>query len=232
MSTSEGWRSDIGTTTLHDVDSGHCVFDFSTDDSRPDRYRSSWGSHCFRESFQKRPKMPMMWNHADGYPLPIGSSVRAESLPHVALVVNKFADTATARDVHTLMLSNMVPGASFHFVRGVAQKHPTLHNHIRYVRADMLESSPVLNPSSAHNVIAGVRSMAMHLPAVGTGTIELEDIERMMRKLDRHASRREVMAILAERESGIRSDNRAQDERSSAAMAERVEEILARTRRR
>jgi len=173
-SLSEGYRSDLG-AVVHDVDEGHCVFDFSTRDDHPDAYHTTWSSHVFRDSFRRRPHIPMLFDHGlSGYPAPIGSSVRCESLPDKARVVNKFARTPMASDVRSLLLDGHIPGASFHYARGVTQPHPTMRGYRRFLRADMLESSPVLRPSSPHNSIAGVRSMVMR------DGIDLEDLARMV----------------------------------------------------
>ena len=221
-----GWRDDLGTGHVHDMDDagpGTVVFEFATADSRPDGYRSSWAPHCFARSFQKNPHPVMKYDHGlSGYPIPIGSAIRTESLADRARVVNVFARTPAAQDVRSLLRDHHLTGCSFHFKDGVHEPHPTLRNHIRYRSATMLESGPVLSPSSIHNVVVGVRSA----PLAREG-IDPADIKRMFRIFNRDSDRREVMAILAERESGIRSDERGQD-MTPSAMVERIEDILAR----
>lgn len=155
--TDEGWRADAGSLALvHDVDGRHVVLDFPTDGLTPDNYRTAWSPHVFAASFQANPRVPYLLNHDPSQI--IGSAVRAESLADRARVVNRFASTPRADEVHALIREGHLPGASFHFRNGLAEAVPGLRGVKRYVKADFLESSSVTFPAIKGAGVAGIRS--------------------------------------------------------------------------
>ncbi|HZU79102.1 MAG TPA: hypothetical protein VE991_04235 [Acidimicrobiales bacterium] len=213
MPTESGWRTDVA-GAVHDVDQNQVVFDFMTDGETCDSYGTAWAPHVFRDSFAKRAWIPMLLNHQDDRPA--GRSLRCESLSDRARVVNRFANTDVGRRAREDILDGLYPGASFHFVRGVFERHPRQRGALRYRKADMLESSAVLYPSSSQFRISGVRSGASML-IVPDGA-DVDDYRRALDRAVRGGRRRELAevhrqaaAAFAERVARLRSDDVEQD---------------------
>ena len=101
----------------------------------------------------------MLWNHNTNEP--IGRAVRAEERGDHALVVNRFANfdaVPKAKATYSMLKDNLVPGWSFHFVQATAIPHPSVRGALRYTKAHMVETCPVVAPSIPGAVTAGIRS--------------------------------------------------------------------------
>lgn len=164
----EGYRTDLATVApVHDVDDHQVVVDFPH--NVLDNYRTDWAPGCFDESFAKR--LPVMvWNHnAD---MLIGAGVRTENLGDKSRVVQRFANfdaVPQARAAHSMISDGIVPGFSFHFRNGRTVAHPDVRGARRFLKADMLEVSPVTFPSIPGAIAVGIRSQeapALEIPTI------------------------------------------------------------------
>jgi phage head maturation protease len=170
----EGYRA-LGAADVSDLDDHEVVVDFPHDVL--DNYRTDWGRGCFDESFARR--LPVMvWNHNQD--LLIGAGVRTENLGDRSRVIGRFADfdaVPQARAAHSLIADKIVPGFSFHYRNGRTIKHPSVRGAHRYVKADMLEFSPVTFPSIPGAQAVGIRSQE-------ATTLDVPDIATILRLRD------------------------------------------------
>ncbi|HEX3539642.1 MAG TPA: HK97 family phage prohead protease [Acidimicrobiales bacterium] len=165
----EGYRADVATVAeITDLDGHQVVVDYPY--QVLDGYRTDWARGCWRESFAKRLPV-MLWNHNPD--LLIGAGVRTEELGDRARVINRFADfdaVPQARAAHSMIEDKIVPGFSFHYRNGRSVVHPDVRGARRFVKADMLENSPVVFPSIPGAAAVGIRSQ--EAPTLDTPTID------------------------------------------------------------
>lgn len=215
----EGYRTDLATVApIHDVDDHQVVVDFPHEVM--DNYRTDWGRGCWDESFAKR--LPVMvWNHNPD--LLIGAGVRTESLGDRSRVVQRFANfdaVPQARAAHSMIKDEIVPGFSFHFRNGRTVAHPDVRGARRFVKADMLEVSPVTFPSIPGAVAVGIRSQ--EAPA-----LEIPTIEEIIRLRDLHVIDEEgVRALIEEHHPHLRDHLRVVTRPAEPTPAEKAAQLL------
>jgi phage head maturation protease len=154
----EGYRADLPSATVHDIDDAHHQVLVAFPHNRLDTYRTDWAPGCWDDSLAER--MPaMVWNHNPD--LIIGRGVRAQTFPDRTELTGQYADfdaVPKAREAYALERDHMVPGWSFHYREGQSIEHPSVRGARRFVKARMLEFSPVTFPSVPGAQATGLRA--------------------------------------------------------------------------
>lgn len=154
----EGYRADLAVADVHDIDDTNHTVAVDFPHEVLDGYRTDWGRGCWDESFAQR--LPVMVVNHDPNSL-IGSGLRAENLGSKSRLIGRFADfneVPKARETFSLVRDGHYPGWSFHYIDGRTVPHPNIRSARRFVKAKMLEFSPVPFPSIPGAVAVGLRS--------------------------------------------------------------------------
>lgn len=156
-----------------------------------DTYSTSFGTDCFRESFEKR--LPaVVWQHS--LTEPIGRTISAQVTNSANELVSKFSDfdaVPLARRAFSQLEDGSLTDASFGFVRHAEEKHPEMRGVTRITSATMQEWSPVTIGAIPGAVVTGTRSEE------GLVVITVEDIERQLKDdlIDRYEARAMLAAV-------------------------------------
>lgn len=157
----EGFRSIEGAVADTKVEGDKHTVTFEFPHEVLDGYRTDWGQRCFDESLSKL-LPPMLWQHMPTEP--IGRADSYESTGKRTIVHNRFSDFSgvpRAEQAFVQLRDGDIPGASFHFRNGRSVRHPTERSGRRYLKADMIETSPVSFPAIPGAGATDVRGLAV-----------------------------------------------------------------------
>lgn len=155
----EGYRSDLASVAnVSDLDDHHVVVDYPTSDDVVDSYRTSWSPGVFDDSLRSH-LPPLCFNHDPN--VVIGRATKWENLGNRTRIVSRFAsfdNVPKAREAHSLISDGIMNSFSFHFRGGVTKPHSTQRGARTFVKARLMETSPVTFGSIPGAVAVGIRS--------------------------------------------------------------------------
>lgn len=233
LAAAEGYRA--ADAALEDYDGHSAIFKLPYESL--DSYRTDFAKGWATDSLQARDaagrKLPMCWNHDSN--TVIGSAKSWSDQGDHLRLHNVFADfraVPKAQEVHSLIRDGHLTGVSWHFRNGRTIQHPQTRSARRYVKADLMESSPVTYPSVPGASVAGIRSSG-HGAVMGYQAypqsmwddyLRRQDVQRALEILERR--RWEQSGVMA----GLRAHKEGRD--SGMDLEEDVDRALAKLDRR
>jgi HK97 family phage prohead protease len=158
-----------------------------------DSYDTTFGSDCFRESFEHR--MPaIVWQH--NMAEPIGRTVSAQVTSRANELVGKFSDfdaVPLARRAFSQLQDGSLTDASFGFQRQKDERHPEMRGVTRITKAVMQEWSPVTIGAIPGAVVTGTRADTNDKDGIAIPTLD----EIMQLQAAGVLDREEVRAMIA-----------------------------------